>query len=130
MRIAYVINSMEGGGAQLVIPGVAALLRAHGAEVRVFALTRRDGRAIAPVVDGGLGLDVRDGSDKDQVAATRWLARQLRMWKPSLIWTSLSRATLIGQLVGARLGVPVVSWQHNAWLRPTRTFTCCVRPAG
>ncbi len=66
LRIAYVINSMEGGGAQLVIPAVAASLRKHGAEVRVFALTRRDGRAIAPVVDSGFEVEVRDGGDNDQ----------------------------------------------------------------
>ena len=44
-RIAYVINSVEGGGAALPVPAVTSVLRDAGAEVAVFALTRRDGRA-------------------------------------------------------------------------------------
>ncbi|MEO7241138.1 MAG: glycosyltransferase family 4 protein, partial [Sphingomicrobium sp.] len=39
-------------------------------------------------------------------------------FRPDIIWTSLSRATLLGQLVGARRRIPVVSWQHAAFLRP------------
>ncbi len=38
MRIAYVTNSTEGGGAALPIPAVTRVLRDLGAEVRVFAL--------------------------------------------------------------------------------------------
>ncbi|MGH1560340.1 hypothetical protein ACRAWD_27235 [Caulobacter segnis] len=49
MRIAYVINSLEGGGAP---PRRSAGRRARsiwrkGAEVEVFALLRRDGRGLA-----------------------------------------------------------------------------------
>jgi glycosyltransferase involved in cell wall biosynthesis len=38
--------------------------------------------------------------------------------QPDLLWTSLTRATLLGQIVGLRRDVPVVSWQHNAFLKP------------
>ena len=46
------------------------------------------------------------------------LIRLLRAQKPDLLWTSLTRATVYGQLAGALLGIPVVSWQHNAFLKP------------
>ncbi|MBL8554251.1 MAG: glycosyltransferase, partial [Phenylobacterium sp.] len=118
MRIAYVINSVEGGGAALPVPAVTEVLRGQGAEVELFALTRRDGRALAPMHASGLPTHVRGGGETDHVQALSWLRRQLGRWRPQLIWTSLSRATLLGQIVGQMMGVPVVSWQHAAYLKP------------
>jgi glycosyltransferase involved in cell wall biosynthesis len=117
-RIAYVINSLEGGGAALPVPAVTRLMREHGARVVVYALTPRDRRALAPMLAAGLRVEVREGPEKDHLAAWRWLERSLRAARPDLIWTSLTRATLIGQQVGRRLRIPVVSWQHNAFLKP------------
>ncbi len=118
IRIAYIINSVEGGGAALPVPDVTGVLRRGGAEVRVFALTRRDGRAIAPMEASGLQVSVRDGGEKDHLAALGWLDRQIAAARPTHLWTSLTRATLLGQIAGLRRGVPVVSWQHAAYLKP------------
>jgi len=118
MRIAYVINSVEGGGAAFPAPAVARLLRDHGATVAVFALTRRDGRALPAMTAAGLEVHVRAGGEKDHLAAMLWLNRSLEAWRPDLIWTSLTRATLLGQLVGQLRKLPVVSWQHAAFLKP------------
>lgn len=118
MRIAYVINSLEGGGAALPVPAIARVLASRGATMAVLALTRRDGRAAAAMTKAGLTLHVRQGGEKDHVRAVGWLDRQITSYAPDLIWTSLTRATLLGQLVGARRGIPVVSWQHNAHLKP------------
>ncbi|HEX7886772.1 MAG TPA: glycosyltransferase family 4 protein [Phenylobacterium sp.] len=118
MRIAYVINSVEGGGAALPVPAVTRVLRDHGAAVEVFALTRRDGRAVGPMEASGLTVHVRAGGEKDHLAAFRWLEARMAASRPDVIWTSLSRATLLGQQVGRRLGIPVVSWQHAAFLKP------------
>jgi len=118
MRIAYVINSLEGGGAALPVPAVAGVLRDHGAEVEVLALTRRDGRALAALEAAGLSVRVRDGGERDHLAAFAWLDRQIQGGGFDLLWTSLTRATLLGQRVGARRAKPVVSWQHNAFLKP------------
>lgn len=118
MRIAYVINSVEGGGAALPVPAVARVLQGAGAEVRVFALTRRDGRALPPMEAAGLEVEVRDGGVSDHLASLRWLDRAIGAYRPTHLWTSLSRATLLGQIVGARRRLPVVSWQHAAYLKP------------
>lgn len=118
MRIAYVINSVEGGGAALPVPAVARVLRSHGAEVSVLALTRRDGRALDAMQAADLPVRVRPGGEKDHLAAFTWLDREIASLQPDLIWTSLTRATLLGQLVGKRRGIPVVSWQHAAYLKP------------
>ena len=118
IRIAYVINSVEGGGAQSPVPAIARVLRDHGAEVRVFALTRRDGLGLPAIERAGLDPLVRDGGEKDHFAAARWLTNQLRDWGATHLWTSLSRATILGLLIGPKLGLPVISWQHNAFLKP------------
>lgn len=118
MRIAYVINSMEGGGAASPLPSIIDVMQRAGAQVRVLALVRRDGLAIPPLIKAGIDLVVRDGSEKDHVAALRWLRREVAAWRPTHIWTSLTRATLLGQLVGIYQRVPVISWQHAAFLKP------------
>ena len=118
MRIAYVINSVEGGGAASPVPAVAGVLCDHGAEVEIFALTRRDGRGLPAMQAAGLRVHVRDGGEKDHLAAIGWLDREMARWRPDLIWTSLTRATLLGQLVGRRRRTAVVSWQHAAFLKP------------
>jgi glycosyltransferase involved in cell wall biosynthesis len=117
MRIAYVINSVEGGGAAFPVPALAAVMRRHGADVRVFALTRRDGRGLPAMVAAGLDPLVREGGEHDHVAALAWLRTQVRAWGPTHLWTSLTRATVLGLLLSPRLGLPAVCWQHAAFLK-------------
>jgi len=118
MRIAYAINSLEGGGAALPVPSVADVLRRAGAEVAIFALTPRDARALPAMKAAGLEVHVRDGGTSDHAAALAWLDAEVRRWGATHLWTSLTRATLLGQMVGQRRGLPVVSWQHAAYLKP------------
>ncbi len=118
MRIAYVINSVEGGGAASPVPAILSVLRDGGAEVAVFALTARDRRGETAMRAAGFDVHVRDGGETDHVAALRWLDATLCDWSPTHLWTSLTRATLLGQIVGVRRGWPVVSWQHAAFLKP------------
>jgi glycosyltransferase involved in cell wall biosynthesis len=118
MRIAYVINSVEGGGAASPVPAVARVLRDQGACVQVFVLTRRDGRSLPPMEAAGLSVQVREGGETDHLDALAWLDRRVSAWRADVIWTSLTRATLLGQLVGLRRRLPVVSWQHSAYLKP------------
>lgn len=117
MRVAYVINSVEGGGAASPVPAVTQVLRDRGAEVRVFALTRRDGRALPAMQAAGLQPLVRPGGLHDHIAALRWLARETQVWGATHLWTSLTRATLLGLLLGSRRGLPVFCWQHAAFLK-------------
>ncbi|SFF92477.1 Glycosyltransferase involved in cell wall bisynthesis [Novosphingobium sp. CF614] len=118
MRIAYVINSLEGGGAASPVPAIVRVLQGAGAQVRVLVLTRRNGKALPALEAAGVDVSIREGGEKDHLAALLWLQREMRAWRATHLWTSLSRATLLGQVAGARLRLPVVSWQHNAYLKP------------
>lgn len=117
MRIAYVINSVEGGGAAAPVPAICAVLRDAGATVRVFALERRDGRALPAMETAGLQPLVRSGGRHDHVAALGWLARETAAWGATHLWTSLSRATILGLLLAKQRGLPVICWQHAAFLK-------------
>lgn len=118
MRVAYVINSVEGGGAVAPVPDIADVIDAGGAAFRLFALTPRDRRGLPAIEAAGLQVRVRQGGETDHFAALSWLDDHIAAWQPTHIWTSLTRATLLGQLVGLRRRLPVVSWQHAAFLRP------------
>ena len=117
MRIAYVINSLEGGGAASPVPAVTRILRDAGCEIAVFALARRDGRGLAAMLADGLEVKVCDTPADGHLAALRWLDRAIARYRPTHLWTSLTRATLLGQLIGLRRGLPVISWQHAAFLK-------------
>ena len=84
----------------------------------MLALTRRNGLAIERLRAAKIDLIVRDGGEKDHLAAARWIEQQARARGTQVLWTSLTRATLLGQIAASRLGLPVVSWQHNAFLKP------------
>lgn len=118
LRIAYVINSVEGGGASQPVPAIARVLSDAGAQIRVFALTPRDRRGLPAMIAAGLEPAVREGGLSDHFAAMRWLRREITDWGATHIWTSLSRATILGLLLGRQLGLPVICWQHAAFLKP------------
>lgn len=118
MRISYLINSMEGGGAQTPLPKIIRSLEQAGASVQLLALTRRNGLAIERLRAQGVDPIVRDGGEHDHLQAYNWIVKMVREWRSDVIWTSLTRSTLLGQLAGQRLGLPVISWQHNAFLKP------------
>ncbi len=123
MRIAYVIDSTLGGGAATPIAAITRVLRNAGADVEVFALERRDGLALPSMLADGLKVHVREGGKIDHLAAYCWLNRELKIYKPTLIWTSLTRATVIGLLLGKRHDIPVVGWQHIDYLKPIKLWT-------
>ena len=122
MRILYVINSLEGGGASAPVPAIATFLQAQGHEVRIAALTPRDRRGLPAIERAGLAVTIREGGEKDHLKAFRWLDAEVMAWQPDLIWTSLTRATLLGQIVGQMHSIPVVSWQHAAYLKPVNAL--------
>lgn len=117
MHIHYLINGLNGGGAAFPIPDLVACMRARGHTVRVLALSLQDGKSCERLDRAGIEWKLLGRSSRDWVGAARALFAELRADRPDLIWTSLTGGTLYGQIAGARCGIPVVSWQHNAFLR-------------
>ncbi|QDH17710.1 glycosyltransferase [Swingsia samuiensis] len=122
MKIAYIINSLECGGAQLPIPNIVSLIRARGGDVTVFGLEKRNGLAIPHLERHHIPYRVRTGSLKDHFSALQWLKHELKEFQPDLIWTSLTRAALLGQIVANKMNLPIVHWQHSARLKPSNAL--------
>lgn len=122
IRLAYVINSLEAGGAQYPIPRIVEGLKAHGIETTVYALSKRDGRATKRLDEHNIKWERAPFPKTAHLKASYWLQSKFEKDRPDVIWTSLTQATLIGQRLGSRLNIPVVSWQHNAFLKPINRF--------
>ena len=118
MKICYIINSLDGGGGAFPVPHVIKVMRAAGHEVFVVSLMERDGRARPPLVAAGIPHIVIGGPKRRIFSTALRLDGILRSERPDLLWTSLSHATITGQVLGRLRGIPVVSWLHNAWLKP------------
>lgn len=116
MRVAYLINGLNGGGAALPVADVIGAIRAAGHEARVIALMRQDGRAAARLEAARIEYRVL-GPERFGGRCFLRLLRELRRDRPDLIWTSLARSAIAGQIAGRLLNIPVVSWQNNGFLR-------------
>jgi len=118
MRIVYLINGLNGGGAAFPMLQVIGLMRELGHQVTVLALMPQDGKAGPRLAQAGIPFEIIGGGPRDVFAPALRLLRHLRGQRPDLLWTSLTRGTLYGQLAGKLLGIPVVSWQHSDYLKP------------
>jgi len=58
MRIVYLINGLNGGGAAFPMVRVIGLMRDLGHEVRVIALMPQDGKAAVRLVRAGIPYEV------------------------------------------------------------------------
>jgi glycosyltransferase involved in cell wall biosynthesis len=114
MRIHYVVTSLESGGAEFIIPDIAKVIRDLGHEFHVFACEPRDRMAEPRLIEAGVPYTLMSDRPASKLASMYRYARAVRASPPDLIWTSLSRATRVGQLVGSMFGIPVVSWKHSA----------------
>ena len=87
LRIAYIINSLEGGGAAAPVPDVVRVLTAQGATLEVFALSRRNGLAAERLDAGGVAWSVSPAGKSQHRRAVGWLLGALRVFRPDVLWT-------------------------------------------
>ena len=118
MKIVYLINGLNGGGAAFPMVQVLGLMQELGHEVKVLALLPQDGKAAPRLAQAGIPWEVLGDHPWSVVGPAMRLVHRLRDDRPDLLWTSLTRGTLYGQLAGRLLGIPVVSWQHSDYLKP------------
>ena len=118
MRIHYVVTSLEGGGAEFIIPDVVNVIRDLGHDLHVYVCEPRDRKAEPRLIDAGVPYTLMSRLKAVKPACVYRYAKAVRASPPDLIWTSLSHATRVGQMVGAMFGIPVVSWKHSADAKP------------
>jgi glycosyltransferase involved in cell wall biosynthesis len=114
MRIHYVVTSLEGGGAEFIIPDIARVIMDLGHELHVFALKPRDRMTEPRLIEAGIPYTLMSNHEASKYASIYRYAKAVRASRPDLIWTSLSQATRVGQVVAGMFGIPVVSWKHSS----------------
>jgi glycosyltransferase involved in cell wall biosynthesis len=114
MRIHYVVTSLEGGGAEFIIPDIARVIMDLGHELHVFALKPRDRMTEPRLIEAGIPYTLMSNREASKYASIYRYAKAVRASRPDLIWTSLSQATRVGQVVAGMFGIPVVSWKHSS----------------
>lgn len=122
MRICYVINSLDGGGGALPLPHILTVMRQAGHDPFVISLMERDGRARHLLDEAGFDYTVIGNDTRRWAKTAIRFDRIVRERRPDILWTSLTHATLTGELIGKLREIPVVSWLHNAWMKPANRF--------
>lgn len=121
MKIHYIVTSLETGGAEFAIPDIVKALEQFGHQVDVTACEPRDMGAAPHLERAGIPYHLLGDRRRSFLLMLARFLRLLRRNRPDIIWTSLSRATLLGQLAGKILNIPVVSWKNSASIRFTTT---------
>lgn len=117
MKVHYLVTSLENGGAEFAIPSIVQSLQRHGCEVKVIACEPRDMKAAPKLEAAKIPYEVMFDGRKNVFTYTRAYLKRVKIDRPDVIWTSLSGATMVGQLVGKLAHIPVVSWKHSAAVR-------------
>ncbi|CAI3957106.1 glycosyltransferase [Commensalibacter papalotli (ex Botero et al. 2024)] len=117
MKIYYVISSLEGGGAEFIIPDLADFFKSQGHSFKVLACLPRDMETAALLEKRNVPYQLLSLNGDNRLKSTYNLYKAVKKSPPDLIWTSLSRGTMDGQIIGKLCNIPVVSWKHSANLR-------------
>lgn len=121
MKLHYLVTSLETGGAEFAIPDIVRALTEYGIHVDITACEPRDMGAAPHLDRAGIFYRLLDSKRRNFFLTLLRIIRLLRKDRPDVIWTSLSRATLLGQLAGKILNIPVISWKNSASIRFTTT---------
>lgn len=118
MKIIYIISSLSGGGAEFPIPSIFRLLENLGHEVHLISCAKGDMQTATLLDSQGIKYKIMQEDGGSRLSAFFRLFATVKAMRPDLIWTSLPRSTMEGQIAGKILGIPVLSWQHSAYIRP------------
>ncbi len=132
MKLALVISSLGGGGAERVMTALANAWAAEGNEVTLITLaSRRHDRYPLDAAVQRVALDLAGGSEHwlaavgNNVARVRALRRALRRCRPDAVISFITRTNVLVLAAAAGLRVPVIvsertflpgaRWVHGLW---------------
>ncbi|WP_369788744.1 glycosyltransferase family 4 protein [Rouxiella sp. WC2420] len=117
MKIHYLVTSLETGGAEFAIPDIVQTLEKLGHQVSIIACEPRDLGAAVRLTEAGLTYRLLAKRRRSLPIILGSYLATIFLDRPDVIWTSLSWGTVIGQLAGRILNIPVVSFKHSASVR-------------
>ncbi|TWD59230.1 LOW QUALITY PROTEIN: glycosyl transferase family 1 [Zymomonas mobilis] len=113
MKIRYLVTSLEGGGGTFTLPSIIDVFRKYGCDVKLTACELRDGRAAELLQKAGIDYDLLSISKRNKLYYIKKFFVMMLKDRPDIIVTSLRGGSLVGQVVGKLLRIPVVSWLNN-----------------
>lgn len=121
IKIRYLVTSLEGGGGTFTLPSIIDIFIKHGCDVKLTACELRDGRAAELLQKAGIDYDLLSIPKRNKLYYISKFFVMMLKDRPDIIVTSLSVGSLVGQMVGWLLRIPVVSWLNNA---KNKKYTC------
>ena len=118
MRIAHVVDSMEIGGAEMIVLQMSRLQREWGHDIRIYAIA-----SLGPLGEQMRreGFVVHSNVGKHLVDSTRAFLKLFREWQPDVVHVHNPTPTIYAALAARIAGVPkVVSTRHSLVARPWR----------
>jgi glycosyltransferase involved in cell wall biosynthesis len=114
IRVLHVVDTMEPGGAQMVVLGLTRWLASKGGVAAVFG---NGGQLVNELAGGVSWFDPHDEGFLPQVVA---LIRCCRRFRPDVLHAHQRREALLCLIVGRLLSIPVVEHAHT--YLPDRRF--------
>lgn len=111
IRVLHIVETLWLGGAQRLLPGLVANLDPQRFEGHIVAL--HDGPLRQEFESARLPLTVLGVQRFYEPRVVSTIGRLARVWQADVIHTHLTGADIVGRIVGAASGVPVVSTMHN-----------------
>ncbi|MDG6095412.1 glycosyltransferase [Acetobacter sp. AN02] len=96
------------------LPDILKFLADNGCEIRGTACEPRDMKSARRLEEAGIPWDLLSGRRLHKLAFVPRFVRLLKQSRPDVIWTSLSVASLVGQISGKILNIPVISWKNTS----------------
>ena len=118
MKIYYLVTSLEGGGAEFLIPVICEFFIQQGHDVEVLACLPKDMTTAELLEKRNIPYRILSQNGSNRFSSTYNLLKIIRKSPPDLIWTSLLRGAMDGQIAGTLANIPVVSMKHSAFVRP------------
>lgn len=122
MKINYIITSLECGGAEFAMIDIIKEIRALGHHVTVTACEASNVGLIPFLEKEDIPYHILFERRPHIIKSVYGYIKELKEKKADIIWTSLSRASTVGQISGKILGIPVVTWKHSVKRRLSITL--------
>lgn len=130
VKLLYLINSFDVGGAEKAMVRILSKLDRDKYDVKVTALKRGSGRLLREMRHLNIPFEILEIRNLVDILKIIKLGQLISDFNPDLLVCSLFHSSILGRIVGRMLRVPIiVNWEHSTNLgsglrRFLRNITC------